>query len=77
MTHRCTDPGEHHSSDLVSVYHGLSEPATLCGYHAGKRYRSAGRVWRRTETTSTGPLDNGAPGGMMGASPRREESATR
>ena len=34
----CTEPGPHHSTDLVSVYTGLADPTVMCGYHASKRH---------------------------------------
>lgn len=30
----CTEPGDNHSSDQVTVYRGHREPARWCGYHA-------------------------------------------
>lgn len=31
---RCIVEGENHSTDLVTVFHGHTEPATACGFHA-------------------------------------------
>lgn len=31
---RCQHVGQHHSGDLVEVWHGTPTPALLCGFHA-------------------------------------------
>lgn len=28
--------GDHHSDDIVAVYHGAVEPVHVCGYHASR-----------------------------------------
>jgi formylmethanofuran dehydrogenase subunit E len=33
---KCVAPGDHHSTDIVSVYHGHATPTILCGYHASR-----------------------------------------
>lgn len=30
----CQYEGDHHSENLLRVFHGREQPAILCGYHA-------------------------------------------
>jgi hypothetical protein len=32
----CQYPSDNHSEDLLAVYHGETEPLTLCGYHESR-----------------------------------------
>lgn len=40
MTTGCEYPGDNHSADSFTVYHG-ADPLTLCGYHAGRGVQAA------------------------------------
>lgn len=46
---KCAYPGEVHSDDRVSVYHGATTPTVLCGYHASWDLRTVLAAIRSVE----------------------------